>query len=266
MLIGSNTLMFFEDKTLQRWTTADNKYVYPYFGINVMPAFVLISDTAETTANVLIFNASTDVSVGAIKAVTVTTINPGLSSEAKLLYFAGFTLSGNDEGCYYLRITTGASVEYFYSEVFGWTEDSASNLKEKGMLKITASALANYTLANTYAMTLTGITLECFLKVQEPELDSDIKEEGNEKPYGDIPVFNTLAFKHKYDLFGTEGIYRFLKFLRILKTNGTITFTYKGVAKSGYDIVCEKDSASKDTMTMSLEYKESDYASSRNAI
>ena len=115
-------------------------------------------------------------------------------------------------------------------------------------------------------MAMSTITYECFIEVDEPELDADIDEQGNEKPYGDIPVFNTLAFKHKYEIFGTEGIYRFLCFLRTLKTNGTITFTYKGVAKSGYDIICEKESASKDTMVMSLEYKESDYASSRNTI
>ena len=261
MLIGSNTLMFFEDKTLQRWATADNKFVYPYFGINVMPAFVLISDTSEVSATVQIFNANTDVAFGATQAVTVTT-----NGSNKMLYFAVVTLAAGVEGCYYLKIVTNGSAETYYSEVFGWTEDSASNLKELGMLKITASALANYTLANTYAMDLSGITFECFLEVEEPELDADIKEEGNEKPYGDIPVFNTLAFKHEYELFGTEGIFRFLKFLRILKTNGTITFTYKGVAKNGYDIICEKDSASKDTMSMSLEYKENDYASSRNTI
>lgn len=260
MLIGSNTLMFFEDKTLQRWITADNKFIYPYFGINVMPAFVLISDTAQTSATVQIFDASDDSSFGATQVVTVTTNNT-----KKMLYFASVTLAAGVEGCYYLKIVTNGSAETYYSEVFSWTEDSAANLKELGMLKITASSLADYTLANTYAMNLTGITFECFLEVEDPELDSGIKEEGNEKPYGDIPVFNTLAFKHEYELFGTEGIYRFLCFLRILKTNGTITFTYNGVAKDSYDIICEKDSASKDTMSMSLEYKENDYSSSRNA-
>ena len=261
MLIGNNTLLFFEDKTLQRWTTADNRGVYPYFGINEIPAFVLISDTSETTATVQIFNASTDVAFGAAKTVTVTT-----NSTKKMLYFAGFTLSLGEAGCYYVKIVTGASVETYYSEVFGWTTDTDDNLRELGMLRIAASDLANYTLSNTYNMNLSGITYECFIEVEEPELNADVEEEGNEKPWGDIPVFNTLAFNHKYDVFGTEGIYRFLCWLRQLKTNGTVTFTYKGVAKSAYDIVCEKDSASKDTMAMSLEYKESDYSSVRNAI
>ena len=260
MLIGSNTLMFFEDKTLQRWTTADNKNVYPYFGINIMPAFVLISNTAQTSATVQVFNASTDVAYGAAQAVTVST-----SGSYKQLFFASVTLAAGVEGCYYLKIVTAASTETYYSEVFGWTEDSASNLKELELLKITATS-SNYTLANAYNMTLTGITYECFIRVDTPTRESEIEEEGNEKPWGDIAVYNTLVFKHKYEIFGTEGIYRFLCFLRILKTNGTVTFTYKGVAKTGYDIVCELGEANKDTMSMTLEFKETDYSSSRNAI
>ena len=261
MLIGNNTLMFFEDQTLQRWATADNKLVYPYFGINDMPAFVLISDTAEASATVQIFNADTDVAFGAAKTVTLTT-----SGSNKQLFFAGFALAAGEAGCYYLKIVTNGAAETYYSEVFAWTTDSAANLKTLGLLRVTASSLANYTLANTYNVNLSGITFECFIEVEEPELDADTNEEGDEKPQGDIPVFNTLSFKHKYEIFGTEGIFRFLSWLRQLEINGTVTFTYKGVAKSAFDIICEKDSASKDTMAMSLEYKEDDYSSSRNAI
>ena len=260
MLIGNNTLMFFEDKTLQRWTTADNKNIYPYFGINIMPAFVLISDTAETTATVQVFNATTDVAYGLPQDVAVSTNNT-----KKMLYFAGITLAAGVAGCYYLKIVTGATVETYYSEVFSWTTDSAANLKELGMLKITATS-SNYTLANLYNMTLTGIIYECFIEVQPPTLEAVTDEEGNEKPQGNIPTFNTLAFEHKYDVFGTEGIYRFLSWLRQLETNGTVTFTYKGVAKSAYDIICELDSATEDTTAMTLKYKESDFSSVRNAI
>jgi len=261
MLIGNNTLRYWEDKTLQRWENADNQFIYPYFGTNKIPAFVLISDTAEEVAEVSIHDARTDDIFSTAKTVTVST-----NGTKKMLYFAGITLTGGSDGCYYLKITTGLSAtETYYSEVFAWTEDSTSNLKELGLLKISAISAAT-NLANTYDITLTGITYECFIEVQEPEIDQDIKESGDEKPYGEIGNFNTLAFKHKYELLGDDSIFRFLCFLRILNTNGTVTFTYNGIADIGYDIICEKEDSTEDTISMSLEYKEVDYVSSSNEI
>lgn len=263
MLIGYNTIKYFEDKTLQRWLNADNKFVFVYFATDLIPPFVLISDTAETSATVQIFNASTDASVGAAKAVAVTT-----NGSSKMLKFDGFDLSlGSDEGCYYAKIVTNGSAETYYSSVFYWTEDSESNLKELKLLKITAIS-SNITLANTYEIDLSDITYECFIEVLDPEVLQEITEKGDEKPYGDIGVFNTRIFKSTYELFGSSDILEFLSGLRILKTNGTITFTYNGIADDAFNIVFEAgdNHPEQDAISMSVEYTRTDYISARNEI
>jgi hypothetical protein len=103
MLIGYNSIRYFEDKALQRWENADNKYLYVWFKTNKIPPFVLISDTVETSATVQIFDANTDAVVGAAQAVTITT-----NGSNKQLKFDGFDLTGMDESCYYSKIVLGA--------------------------------------------------------------------------------------------------------------------------------------------------------------
>ena len=266
MLLGCNTIRYFEDKSLQRWGNADNQYIFVYFATNLIPPFVLISDTAETSATVQIFDTD-DNAIGAAKTVTVTTINTGLSTEATHLKFDGFSLSGNDEGCYYAKIVTNGAAETYYSEVFYWTEDSTSNLKELGLLKITATS-SNITLKNIYEIDLTDISYECFIEVNEPNTNQEVSERGNEKPYGDIPVFNTRVIKRKYELLGTNDMLEFLSALRILKTNGTVTFTYKGVADGALNIIFEEaeDYSSQEAIAMSIEYTRDDFISARNEI
>jgi len=263
MLIGKfNTLQFLEDKTLQRWDNADNKQLYFYFLEQTIPAFVFVSDTAQSTATVQLFNKITEVAVGAAQSVTITT-----SGTKKILSYAGVTLpaTGLDCGSFYLKIVTGASVETYYSQVFGWVNTATANSATSNLLKITAVS-SNISLSNLYTIPLTGITYSCYIETEQPVEDADITEEGNEKPYGDIPVFNTLAFTYEHEIFGTKDIFRFLCGLRILKTNGTITFTYRGVDIHAYDITCEKDDSTEDTMSMKLKYKDTDYISSSNEI
>jgi len=261
MLQGYNTLRYFEDKTLQRWRNADNKHILVYFATNKIPAFVLISDTTEIEATVQIFDTD-DNAVGAAKTVTVTT-----SGTKKMLWFAGFTLTGLDAGCYYSKIVTGAGVETYYSEVFSWTEDSTANLKDLNLLKITATSAA-LTMGNTHEITLTGFTFECFIEVQEPEEEFEITEEGDEKPYGDIAIFNTRVLKYKFEILGTRDILEFLSGIRILKTNGTVTFTYNGDAMDAMDIILEKSESltNDEAISMSLSFTRSDYISARNEI
>jgi len=266
MLVGCNTIRYFEDKSLQRWVNADNQYIFVYFATDLIPPFVLISDTAETSARVQIFDKNDD-SVGGTQVVAVS-----INGTKKMLKFDGLDLGlTSDEGCYYAKIETytgiGAAVETYYSEVFYWTEDSTSNLKESGLLKITAVS-SNITLGNTYEIDLSDITYECFIEVNEPETNQEISERGNEKPYGDIGVFNTRVLKRKYELLGTNDMFEFLSALRLFKTNGTVTFTYNGLAEDAFDIVFESsESYSKqEAISMSIEYTRTDYISANNEI
>jgi hypothetical protein len=262
MLIGYNSIRYFEDKALQRWENADNKYLYVWFKTNKIPPFVLISDTVETSATVQIFDANTDVSVGAAQAVTITT-----NGSNKQLKFDGFDLTGMDEGCYYSKIVTNGAAETYYSEVFAWTEDSAANLKENGLLKLTVTS-SNITLGGTYEIDLTNITYECFFEVQDPDETPDTKEKGVEKPQGDVPIFNTRVLKLKFQFVGNYDLLEFLSGLRELSTNGTVIFTYKGLARTALDIIFELEETHPDqeAISGSLQYTRNDYLSSRNAI
>jgi len=262
MLIGYNTIRYFEDKTLRRWDNADNKHLYVWFKTNKIPPFVLISDTIQTSATVQIFDANTDIAVGAAQAVTITT-----NGSYNQLKFDGFDLTGMDEGCYYSKIVTASDTETYYSEVFAWTEDSTSNLKENGLLKISATS-SNITLGGTYEIDLTDITYECFIEVQDPNEEPDTKESGVEKPYGDVSVFNTRVLKPSFNFVGNYDLLEFLTGLRALSTNGAVIFTYKGLSRTAIDIVfsLEENHAGQELITGSIRYTRNDYISSRNAL
>jgi len=262
MLIGYNTIRYFEDKTLQRWETADNQHIFVYFATDLIPPFVLISDTAQATATVQIFDTD-DNAVGAAKAVTITA-----SGSYKQLKFDGFDLAlTSDEGCYYAKIVTNGSAETYYSEVFYWTENSTANLKENGLLKISATS-SSITLSGTYNIDLTDITYECFFEVQDPSEEPDIQESGAEKPYGDITTFNTRVLKPSFSFVGNYDMLEFLSGLRALATNGAVVFTYKGHSRTAMDIIfsLEETHADQELISGSLRYTRNDYISSRNAL
>lgn len=259
MILGYNTILYYEDKALRRWDNSDSE-ITTKFATNTIPAFVLISDTSETSGTVQIFNAYTDIAVGSTQAITVTS-----SGSNKILRYAGGTLSGQSEGCYYSKIVLGSDV--IYSDVFEWIDTSISNLKDRRLLKITATS-SDLTLGNTYTIDLDSFTFECYLETRQYEIEPEVNEESVEKPYGVIPTFNTRGLKYKYTIIGDRGMLEFLSGLRILKTNGTVYFSYKGEQICAFDIEFEKeDSVSfDDGIEMSLTIKNENYISSRNAI
>lgn len=258
MLLGYNPLEYYESKALQRWLTADNKDVVAVYETKKIPAFILISDTSQSSATVQVFNAEDDSPIDSSDTVTVTA-----SDSNKELKYAGSTISpAQNEGYYYLKIITNGSAETYYSEVFGWKDDPSD------LLKITAVS-ADILLADTYQINMAlPLTFESYLYAEEAETDADIFEEGVEKPYGDIPVFNMLNKVNSFEVYGTRAIFLYLAGLRVLKTNGTVTFVYNGVSMSAYDITAEKkeSTAFDEVVIITLKFKEENYISSLNDI
>lgn len=254
MLRGYNHIKFYENKALQRWLTADIEDYVTIFETNTIPSFVLISDTAFASASGQIYNAKTDETIGNSFSITVT-----VNDDSKQLKYLGSSLVDQDCGYYYIKITAGG--DEYYSEVFGWQDDVSE------LLKITSTS-SNITLAGKYEIDLTGITYTSYYFAESADTDSEIDEEGVEKPYGDIPVFNTRTLIDAFEILGTREIFEYVSGLRILKTNGTVNLTYKNISADVYDIQTEKkeSTAFDEVVVITMKFKEEDYISARNEI
>ena len=258
MVLGYNILDHFETKSQQRWTWSHSPDLVTVLTTGVIPPFVLVSDSAQVSATVQIFSAIDDSSVGAAQAIVLSSA-PNSNQYFK---YAGATGIGAVAGCYYYKIVTAGDTETYYSEVFEWASTYTN------MLKVVASGLTAITLGGQYVMDLTSLTFTSYYKTERSTLDKDIKEKGAEKPYGDIPTFNTRNLVNKFTILGGKEIFAYLSGLRVLDVNGTIVFTYNSMVMTAYDIVVDKeDSISLDEAILtSIEFKETNYISARNTI
>lgn len=227
-----NILGFYSSLTSRAWnkqiaTGADEETFRVFLQTNKIPAIQLIVDTA-TTATVQVFDIN-DVSVGSAQSMTVESITSG-----KRLIYLGNTLSGNDDGDYYLRVTINGST-YLYSDVFGWTSNSSYLSK---LTKISAVS-SNIRLGTSYLLNLTGFTSECYVNAEYLGVSPEAQDEVTER-YGTINIlYSAMIPKHEFNVYGTEYIQRFLLGLRVLEANGTVTITHNGISYTANDITAE---------------------------
>ena len=258
MILGYNILDHFETQSLQRYQWADNVDIMTVLTTGVIPAFVLISDTAVAAGGactVQMFDASDDSAIGSTKVVTISE-----SGSNKQLKYAGTTGVSGTDACVYYKIVL--SDQTIYSEVFRWGTDYTD------MLKVVCSAMSNLTLGGTYEIDMSSMTWTSYYPCERSQTTKNITESGAEKPYGDIPVFNTRNLVNEFDILGGREAFKYLSGLRILETNSTIVFTFNSVAMTAYDIhVEEQENYSLDeAIDMTLSFKETNYISSRNTI
>ena len=259
MVLGYNILDHFETQSLQRYQWADNVDIMTVLTTGVIPAFVLISDTSQangTASGALqMYDASDDSTIGSAKDVVIST-----SGSYKQVKYTGTTGVSATDKCVYYKITlTGQTT---YSEVFRWGTDYTD------MLKVVCSSMSNLTLGGTYEIDMSSITWTSYYPCERSQTTKNITESGAEKPYGDIPVFNTRNLINEFDILGGREAFKYLSGLRILETNSTIVFTFNNVAMTAYDIhVEEQENYSLDeAIDMTLSFKETNYISSRNTI
>lgn len=256
MLQGANILEFFTSLELRFWNFVDIKDYCVVFQNSKVPPFIFLHITAETAGTVQLYNALNDEAVGSAHALTITDI---VGSTYKTISFAGATIANQHDCYYYLKVTIGTDI--FYSEVFSWE----TTLTDYFKIKVTS---ANVTYMGTYELPYSTIVPEFYLQYNGVEFNSKINEEGVEKPYGDIPIYNMLTLERTAEINGTSQVFRFLAALRIFEVNGTIEVTFNGVARNIYDIKLEaKDKENfGEEILMALTYKETDYISARNEI
>ena len=269
MLLEYNILKHYEVaslaayKELRRWGNADNKQVLTTFKNaaspeNNYPPFAIVTDTSATSGTVQLYDTD-DATVSSAPTITIAALDPAVSGY-KLLKYAGKALTGQADGCYYYKIVLNTG-EIIYSEVFEWKTDVSD------LVKVEATN-DNITIAGTYNVDMSSLTFISYYDSEFGETALDIQEKGVEKPFGVKPTFNTRNLINSLEVFGTRDIFVYLSGLRILEVNGDVAFTYNNVEMTAYDITVEKkESFAFDEVTViTIEFKETNYISSRNAI
>lgn len=257
MHLGYNMIGWHESLIARRWDYADNKHIEMVFNTGYIPGIQLIYYTTASAATFQIYDAFTDVALaGTYNLVVLTTSVTNM----KYLKYIATNPTGLSEGYYYIVITIGG-VQVLFSDVFGWKTDKTGYLG----FEITGTDIL---LGQFYALAMSGFTYKGYLYAENGETEHEITEEGVEKPYGNVPIYNTRNLVNSFEIIGNRAIYEFLSGLRVLETNGTIIFTYLGNTMYARDIVVEKkDSAAFDeALVMTINFKEWNNISSINAV
>lgn len=259
MLIGINQIGFLESGESQYFDNIEVKDQYAIFETNTIPAFVLISDTSASTGTVQVFDCN-DSAVGAAQSITITSNN-----SAKQLKYTGGTLTSSDDGYYYLKIVCGSDI--YRSEYFVWKTTVSDLLK----IQATPSNLVLYNLYTPYTIDNSSIVYTGHYNVASSltkvdELESETGEEGNDRPFGEIPLSNFTSFKHEIQLRCLESGYKFLGAFRTFEVNGTVQLTYKSKIWTGFNFELEVNENTNfgDLIDCTLGFKESFYLSNSN--
>lgn len=259
MIYDYNILGFYLVKANRQYDRADNKYVLHHFETNKIPAFQLILNSVITTATYKLFDV--DENEIANGSVTVENDTNDAGTAFSRLIFLGVTLSSQDDGLYYIEITYDSS-NYIYSDVFCWETDVSEYLK--------IVATSGDMLIGEFKLNLTGFTYLVYLDVNDPVREYEIEEEGDEKTYGDEPLFNSRNSIKTFEVTGYGATLGFLAGLRTVYSNGAVTLTYAGESIEIYDIEnpeAKEASEYGDTfLVMDFRFKTKDYLQTDNAI
>jgi len=181
------------------------------------------------------------------------------SSGLKIITFEGSTTEDFDDGFYYYVIEMGALK--VYSEMFCLTSDVSSLFG----IQISSSDL---TYSTQHVLPFSDLTIEFYLPCNGVSILNEVKEDGVEKYFGDIPIFSAVNILRKAEINGTVAIFKMLSYLRSFVVNGLVYVIYGGYTNRVYDLVTEtKDEDSfGDTIIISFSYREFDFIASRNEV
>lgn len=253
MLQGNNPIQFFENLEDTRFKNADILDFIVIYQNSKIPPFSVIHVTEETTASIILRDENNE------EIVTIGGLIVEDQGDAKSITFVGADSAGNDDGCYYIELIIGT--EHFYSEFFSWKTDLYKFLGFE-------IASADITIGNKYKLPLSLFTNNFYLQYNGISIESEINEDGVEKPWGDIPSFSTSNIRRKANINGTDQIFRMLSSIRPIKVNADVNIKIKGIKYSIYDTNVEiaDDNTFGESMIIDFSYKESDFISTRNEI
>ena len=255
MLQGINIFDFFETKEKRRWNKADVKEYTVVFENGKIPPFIVVTETEALTASIRMVNETTN------EATPSEVVNTTDSIDGyKIITFPGSDIVSEIEDGYYRIEITIAEVIY-YSEVFSLVTNPYSLLKFEVYSE-------DITFAGVHSLPLSDINNIFYLFWNGISIESEIPEEGEEKPYGDIPLFSTLNIVRTASINGTTQIYRYLSALRIFGVNGILKITVEDEERQIYDSQCEieNDDSYGVTIQINFKYRELDFVSVKNEI
>lgn len=258
MIYSFNTLGWYKTKANRQYDNTGNERILHHFETNKIPSFQLIIDATITTASYELFDSEdTLISNGSV-TVENDTNNAGVAYSR--LIFLGTTLTSKDDGFYYIKITYDTS-NYIFSDVFCWLTDVSEYLKIEAVS-------SNFSIGG-FTVNTTGFTYLVYLQANDSILEYEIDEEGIEKTFGDIPLYNTRRKMNQFEITGYRVTLDFLSGLRVLWANGTVTLTFKGDEFEIYDMENPESGENysySDIIVMTLKFKRKDFIQTINTV
>lgn len=259
MIYSYNTLGFYKTKANRQYDNTGNLRVLHHFETNKIPTFQLITDETISDSNFQYTLYDIDDNVISTASRTIASDTNYSNTTYYRLIFLGATISGQDDGFYYLKIEYDSTT--LYSDVFCWQTDVSDYLK----IEATSTDIG----IGEFDLNMSGFTYTVYLDAKNSLFDYEISEEGVEKSYGNLPLFNSRNKINEFEITGYRVTQDFLSGLRTLWTNGTVTLTYKGDEFDIYDIepVEKKENYSySDILILLLKFKRKDYLRTINSI
>lgn len=244
-----NPLRFYANKLSRQWENTNNEHrlvTYPMYldGATLkckVPQFSVIINEAVSTVTAKIYNcAGTEI---ATLSIFTTIAKTGYSQ----ITYLGSVLTLDDIDNYEIKLTING-VDY-WSDFWLWTND----LTDK--LKIVAES-AKIRLGD-YEYEMINNSHEFYLDIIPLSSNTYLKEEANETDAITNINYGSSALLRSYLIKANEPIFMFLRALRILLCNGSITFTHKFIEYQAVDIVTEieSDVVNADLMNVKIEFK-----------
>ena len=254
-MLQGNNIVNFSEAQLNNKAWANMIEFVPIFLTNEVPAFIFVTDQSSGSNSLIVRDAETDASVFT-GSLTVTS-----SGSDTIVKGGGNSTSGKSCGYYYLDVVING--KHFYSDVFGWVD----SVDDRNLIKISYTT-TDLRLGGRVDLPYNSFTVHFYLSCNGITIESEIDEEGVEKPFGVLPVYNTCNIKRVAEINGTAQIFRHLSMLRVIGVNGGITLEYKNESKSIYETEVEVKDSSEfgETMIIDLTYKEYDFISTKNEI
>lgn len=257
MIFDFNTLRWYSVKGNRQYDNTENRSVVHHFETNKIPSFQLVIDSTITTATYKLYDVEdTEISSGSVTVEHDTNEN---DVDYSRLIFLGTTLSGKDDGFYYIEVTHDGTP--LYSDVFCWQTDVSDYLK----IVATSSDMS----INDFSLNLTGFTYLVYLEAFDFTEDYEIEEEGSEKTYGVTTLFSSRNHSQTFDITGYRATEGFLAGLRTVQSNGVVTLTFKGEEFEIYDIEAPEKKSNynnTDIIIIGFKFKKADYLQTRNTI
>lgn len=257
MIYSCNTLGFYTVQNQRQYDSGYNEKVIHHFETNKIPSFQIIVDSSISSCTYSLYDINNTLITSGSTTVESTTNEAGTSYSR--IIRKEVTTTGNSDGFYYLELTyTGGTL---YSDVFCWQTDVSEYLK--------VSVVSSDVQIGQFNLNLSDFTYKVYLDAKNATYEYEIDEEGIEKTYGNLPLFNSRNKINEFEITGYKVTLDFLAALRIFWTNGTVTLTYKGDEFEIYDMENpeKKDNFGySDVLVITLRFKRKDYLQSINEL